>query len=147
MAHSLWKNRILGWTVLLFVAITLSDAIAEEVEMTPIRLKPLPLAEPTPAHRVVLVGDPPRMILGAMAKTEVALELFEVWGHTASSLATIQLLLPARLDFDLAAGPGEGLSLAYEAYGGAVSEVRIQPLGTGETPKCQQPLKKRERER
>jgi len=134
MAHNLWKNWILGWAVLLFVAIAFSDATAQEVEMTPIRLKPLPLAEPTPAHRVVLVGDPPRMILGAMEEEEgEALELFEVQGHATSPLATIGLLLPIRSDFDLAAGPGEGLSVAYEYHGGALSKVRIQPLGTGET--------------
>jgi|GEM_PF-3195379 len=131
MARGPRKNRIPGYAVLLFMAIALADATAEEVEMTPLRLESLPVIEVTTAGRVVLVGDPPQMILGAKAE-KGALELFEVRGRTASSLAIIELLLPASLDFDLAAGPGERLSIAHEDHGGALRKVRIQPLGTGE---------------
>lgn len=135
MASSLMKTRIFGRAALLFVVIALTDATAEEVEMTHITLKPLPITAVTTAHRVAFVGDTPRLILGAMAEDDVALELFEVQGHTTSPLATIGLLLPARVDFDLAANPRGGLYVAYEAYGGAVSTVRIQPVGTSYTPK------------
>lgn len=132
MAHNLRKNRIFGRAVLLFMAIALADAIAQEVEMTPLRLESLPVVEVTTAVRVVLVGDPPRMILGARAKEGMALELFKVRGHKASLLTTIQPRLFVSLDFDLAADPEGRLSVAYENPLGATSEVRIQSLGIGE---------------
>ena len=115
------------------MAIALADMMAEEREMVPIRIESLPIAEVATARRVVLVGDPPRMMLSARPKKGKALALFEGEGQKASPLATIRFPLPIVVDFDLVADPGKGPSIVYGFHGGASSVVRIQSLGAGET--------------
>ena len=130
MMHKL--NWIVAWSLLLVVLAPYNTNTMEN-EMAQITLKPLLVTEAEAAHRVVFAGASPRMILGAMAKDKAALELFEVKGQTALPLPTIDLLLPARLDFDLVeTDRREELIIAYEAHGGALSEVCVQPLGTKE---------------
>lgn len=101
--------------------------------MFQITLQLLLVTEAGTAHRVAFAGTSPRMLLGAMAEDKAALELFEVKGQKALPLTTIELMLPAKLDFDLiATDRGEELTIAYEAHGGALSQVRVQPVGTKE---------------
>lgn len=99
--------------------------------MSQTTLQPLLVTEVKTAHRVAFTGGAsPRMILGAMAEDKAALALFEIKGKTVVPLTTIGLILPARLDFDLiATDQEEELIIAYEAHGGALSKVRVQPLG------------------
>jgi hypothetical protein len=133
MLYKLQKNSIFGCAILLLVVVAPYNTNTKKIKMSQITLKPLLVTEAETAHRVVFTGASPRMILGAMAKDKAALELFEVKGQTALPLTTIELLLPARLDFDLIATDcGEELIIAYEAHGGAISEVRVQPLGAKE---------------
>lgn len=101
--------------------------------MAHITLKPVLVTEAGTAHRVAFAGASPRMILGAMAGDKPALELFEIQAQTALPLTSVQLLLGARLDFDLMASiQGEDLIIAYEDHGGAMSDVCVQALGAKE---------------
>lgn len=133
MLYKLQKNSIFECAILLLVVLALYNTNIKNIEMSQITLKPLLVTEAETAHRVVFTGASPRMILGVMAEDKAALELFEVKEQTAFPLTTIELMLPARLDFDLiATDRGEELMIAYEAHGGAISEVRVQTLGAKE---------------
>jgi len=133
MLYKLQKNWIFEWAVLLLMIVAPCNTNIKEIKMTQITLKPILVAEAETAHRVVLTGASPRMILGAMVEDRAALELFEVKGQTARPLTNIELLLPSRPDFDLmTTDQEEELIIAYEDHGGALSEVCVQPFDSKE---------------
>ena len=114
---------------LVLLAIAAHDPNKNGKAMSQITLEKLPLEGAGSAHRVVYCGASSRMFLGAMAEGKVALDLFEVKERSVLPFTSIDLLLPAKMDFDLlATGSEQGIIVAYEAHGGAISQVRVQPI-------------------
>jgi hypothetical protein len=70
------------------------------------------------------------MLLGAMAQDRPGLLLYELQGGVTRPLSRIDLILPARADFDVVTTGDGKLLVAYEEHGGAVAALRFAaPLG------------------
>jgi hypothetical protein len=98
--------------------------------MLRLTLAPVALPEDVRPHRVVFAAPAARMVLGAMAQDRPGVLLYELQGGVTRSLGRIDLLLPARTDFDVVTTADGKLLVAYEEHGGAVAMLRFAaPLG------------------